>query len=132
MLRCLAITCLLLPMPSLAAADEPLLVALGEVDITPDVNAAPVWIAGYGQNRQATGVHDPLLARAVVLRHGDQKIALAAVDLVGLQYPQVQQIRARLDDFTYVIVSSTHNHEGPDTIGLWGPNPLTGGVDPEI
>jgi hypothetical protein len=129
--RLLALACLLLSTTSLAPADEPLLVALGEADITPDVNAAPVWIAGYGQNRRATGVHDPLLARAVVLRHGDQKVALAAVDLVGLQYPQVQQIRTRLDDFAYVMVSSTHNHEGPDTIGLWGPNPLTSGVDPD-
>src|SRR5207245_4065657 len=25
--------------------------------------------------------------------------------------------------------SSTHNHEGPDTIGLWGPSPFQSGVD---
>ena len=33
--------------------------------------------------------------------------------------------------FEYVLVSSTHNHEGPDTLGLWGPNPFTSGVDPD-
>jgi hypothetical protein len=113
-----------------AQAAEPLAVAFGHVDITPDLNGKrSVWIAGYGQNRRATGAHDPLLARAVVLRHGGQKLALAAVDLIGLQYPEVLRIRDALPDFTYVMVSSTHNHEGPDTIGLWGPNALTSGVD---
>src|SRR5205807_6739375 len=24
---------------------------------------------------------------------------------------------------------STHNHEGPDTLGIWGPNPFTSGID---
>src|SRR5262249_15004095 len=39
--------------------------------------------------------------------------------------------RARLSGFDYVLVSSTHNHEGPDTLGLWGPAPLVSGVDAE-
>src|SRR6185295_1349357 len=25
---------------------------------------------------------------------------------------------------------STHNHEGPDVVGIWGSNPLVTGVDP--
>jgi hypothetical protein len=31
-----------------------------------------------------------------------------------------------------VIVVSTHTHHGPDTIGFWGPDLLTSGVDPAI
>jgi hypothetical protein len=49
--------------------------------------------------------------------------------VVGLQYPTVQTIRSRLADYRYVMVSSTHNHEGPDTIGIWGRTPLVSGVD---
>lgn len=106
-------------------------VGFAEVDITPDVNGRqPVWIAGYGQNRRATGVHDPIMGRAVVLRDGQRKLALVCLDLVGLQYPEVLKIRAELKDFHYVMVSSSHNHEGPDVIGLWGPTPLASGVDP--
>src|SRR5437588_11499966 len=101
---------------------EALEVGFGKAEVTPDVHAAPVWIAGYGHNRRATGVHDPLWARAVVLRDGKKKVALVSVDLVGLQYPNVQNVRKRLPDFAYVLVASTHNHEGPDTIGLWGPS----------
>ena len=107
-----------------------LLAGFGEADITPEITPdKPVFIAGYGMNRRATGVHDPLLARCVVLASGEQRIALVSVDLVGLQYPQVQAIRAKLPHLTYVMVSSTHNHEGPDVIGIWGRNPFHRGVD---
>lgn len=106
-------------------------VGFGEVDITPDVKSGkPVWIAGYGQNRKATDVHDSLFARCLVLKEGDKKIALAVADVVGLQYDTVQSIRKQLSDFTYVMVSSTHNHEGPDTIGIWGPSIARSGIDP--
>ncbi|HZL90398.1 MAG TPA: hypothetical protein VFB96_18675 [Pirellulaceae bacterium] len=113
------------PVPA-AAIDA----GFAQTDITPDVKGnTPVWLAGYGPGRSATGVHDPLMCRCVVLKHGDDKIALVSVDLVGLQYPAVQQIRAKLPDFKYVMVSSTHNHEGPDVIGIWGQNHFSRGVD---
>lgn len=101
-----------------------------ERDITPDVKKREVWLAGYGQGRKATGVHDPLFVRVVVLKHGKQKIALACADLVGVMLPTVERIRAELKDFDYVMVSATHNHEGPDTVGLWGRSPVETGVDP--
>lgn len=106
-------------------------VGFGKADITPDVKAGPVWIAGYGNGRKATGVHDPLYARSVVLRDGDRKIGLVSVDLVGIQYPLTLSVREALKDFSYVMVASTHNHEGPDVIGLWGPQQGVTGVDPE-
>jgi hypothetical protein len=109
-----------------------LLAGFASVDITPPLDTGrPVWIAGYGHNRAAQGIHDPLFARAVVLNDGSHKLALVSVDLVGLQYPAVQQIRSALADFGYVMVASTHNHEGPDVIGLWGTSPVRSGVDPE-
>ncbi|HEV3120660.1 MAG TPA: neutral/alkaline non-lysosomal ceramidase N-terminal domain-containing protein [Isosphaeraceae bacterium] len=107
-------------------------VGFGKADITPDAGGPkPVWIAGYGHNRRATGVHDPLYARAVVVRDGPTKVALVSVDLVGFMYPSTKNVRAKLEGFTYVLVSSTHNHEGPDTIGLWGPSIRESGVDPD-
>jgi hypothetical protein len=116
---------------SRAGAVEPLKVGFATIDITPDVNGPnPVWIAGYGQNRRAIGVHDPLFARAVVFNDGRKKIALVAADVVGVQYPTTLAIRQQLDGFDYVLVASTHNHEGPDVLGLWGPNPFRTGVDP--
>jgi hypothetical protein len=112
------------------ATAEPLRAALGEIDITPELAPGrPVWIAGYGHNRPAEGVHDPLMARCVALDDGARRVALVSVDLVGLQYPEVLRIREGLADWHYVLVASTHNHEGPDVIGLWGPAPILSGAD---
>lgn len=112
-------------------AAEPLRAGFGEVDITPSLREGrPVWLAGYGTGREATGVHDPIMARCVVLEDGRRRIALVSVDLVGLQFPEVQRIRDAAPGMDYVLVSSTHNHEGPDVIGLWGRTLLQGGVDP--
>lgn len=116
------------------AGTEPaaLAVGFGQADLTPAVDnpKRPVFIAGFGHNRKATGVHDPIMARAVVLKEADKKIAIVSVDLIGYFQAEVQAVRERLADFHYVLVTSTHNHEGPDTLGLWGPSPVVSGVDP--
>jgi hypothetical protein len=106
-------------------------VGFGEVDLTPALGAKPVFMAGFGTNRVATKVHDPIVGRAVVLADGAKKIALVSVDLVGLFHGNVEAVRQRLAGFDYVLISSTHNHEGPDTLGLWGRSPFTSGVDPD-
>jgi hypothetical protein len=105
-------------------------VGFGETDLTPAWDKNPVYLAGFGHNRQARGVHDPIMARAIVLHHGRQQFALVSVDVVGLFHPAVERVRKKLTDFDYVLVSSTHNHEGPDTLGLWGPSPVKSGLDP--
>ncbi|QDV35778.1 neutral/alkaline non-lysosomal ceramidase N-terminal domain-containing protein [Tautonia plasticadhaerens] len=116
-----------------ASGAEGLRVGFGRADITPGVGegSKPVYLAGFGQGREATGVHDPLWSRAVVLEDGEHRIALVSVDLIGLQHEVTLAARERLEGFSYVLVASTHNHEGPDVIGLWGPGPTTSGVDPE-
>lgn len=116
---------------SASGEDTPLEVGFGETDITPKLGDKPVYIAGYGQNRKATGVLDPLKARAFVLRNGGRKVAIVCLDLVGFFHANVEHVRQQLKGFDYVLVSSTHVHEGPDTLGLWGSGPLVSGVDPQ-
>lgn len=119
--------------PRVAAVEPVLEVGMAAVDITPQLDTGrTVWLAGHENGRRATGVHDPLYARAVVLREraSGEKIALVALDVIGAQHPMVEQIRKRLTGFRYVLVASTHNHEGPDVIGLWGPEGQSG-LDPE-
>jgi hypothetical protein len=125
----LAFSILLICSP-FAAAQDGLRVGFGTADVTPDIAAKPVYIAGFGKNRKATKVHDPIMARAVVLEHGDQKLAIVSVDVIGLFHDSVERVRPRLQGITYLLVSSTHTHAGPDTIGMWGPNFFTSGVDP--
>jgi hypothetical protein len=118
----------LLASPALAADFT---VGFGEGDVTPELGKKPIFLAGYGQDRRATKVHDPLMARAVVLADRDEKIAMVSVDVVGLFHESVERVRAKFPGFRYVLVSSTHNHEAPDTLGLWGASPVQSGVDPE-
>src|SRR5262245_23985599 len=107
-----------------------LLAGFAVEDITPGPAGQSVFLAGFGHNRKATAVLDPIAVRAVVLRSGSQTIAIACADVIGLFFPSVERIRKELSGFTYVLVSSTHNHHGPDTLGLWGPSPFVSGVDP--
>lgn len=101
--------------------------------ITPDVRAAKVYMAGFDNNRVSTGVHDDLYVRCLALGVGDQTIVLCSADLIGLFYDDVLKIRgkvkARAPQVTHLIVASTHDHEGPDTLGLWGPTPFQSGID---
>lgn len=92
----------------------------------------PVFMAGFGNNRQATGYNDRLWARGVVIEGGGGRIAIASLDLVGYFNEEVETIRSLVDPASaldYVVVHSTHQHEGPDTLGIWGPDQLTSGID---
>ena len=105
-------------------------IGMASADVTPQLlDDRPVWMAGYGQGRRATGVHDPLMTRALVLSDGSRRVAIVGIDSIGLQLPTVRRIRERLSDYTYVLVASSHDHEAPDVIGIWGASPLQHGVD---
>jgi hypothetical protein len=101
--------------------------------ITPDIRAGKVYIAGFGHNRIATGVHDDLYVRCLALGAGNETVVMCSADLIGLFYEDVLKIRekvkAQAPEVTHVIVASTHDHEGPDTLGLWGPTPFESGMD---
>jgi len=102
--------------------------------ITPELEGRKVYLAGFGHNRLATAVHDPLYVRCLAVEIGKKTLALCAADLIGLFYDDVQRIRARFAGHapkgSYLIVASTHVHEGPDTLGLWGPTAGESGMDP--
>jgi hypothetical protein len=102
-------------------------------EITPDAAGHKVYLAGFGYNRIATGMHDPLYVRCLALQAGRNVVVLCAADLIGLFYEDVQAIRrkfsGRAPAGAMLIVACTHVHEGPDTLGLWGPSVLETGVD---
>src|SRR5438309_11749769 len=77
----------------------------GSADITPNLEGKPVYMAGFGNNRKAVKLHDPLMARAIVLKADKQKIALVSINVVGCGYPNVLRIRKQLSEFTYALVS---------------------------
>jgi hypothetical protein len=92
----------------------------------------PVWLAGFDAGRPATGVHDGLWARAVVFAQDDLCVAVVMLDLIGFFYHDVIDVRRSLPSdlgIDHLIIASTHNHNGPDTMGLWGRTHYRCGVD---
>jgi hypothetical protein len=56
------------------------------------------------------------------------------VDLIGVFHADVLKAREALQakaPGAVLVVTSTHNHEGPDTMGLWGSGRFSSGVDPQ-
>ena len=104
---------------------------VGSVEITP---SRPQYLAGFGFGRKSTGIHDPIYARAVVLEKGGERLALVSLDVLGIQrhhlledyFPKIQGIDSRR-----IIITCTHNHSAPDTMGFWGRIPGMDGRDPE-
>lgn len=106
---------LVLVVVGLGAHAQELRMGAAEVDITPPVGAP---LAGYYTNRLATGVHDPLHVKAMVLEQGGVKIAIAACDLVSLPRDiseaarnTVRQQIGLMPD--HVMISATHAHTTP-------------------
>lgn len=101
--------------------------------LTPGLQArGPVYMAGFSNNRAATGVHDDLYARCVSFAGGGRQAVVCEADLIGLFLDDTDRVRAlvrRKFPKADVVVACTHNHEGPDTMGQWGTSPMKSGID---
>jgi hypothetical protein len=102
--------------------------------INPDLSDTnqPVWLAGFGQKRAATSIHDDLWAIACVLDDGFSRVGIVALDAVGFFHDDVVAVRAACSahwKLDYTVICSTHVHSAPDLLGLWGPNFLHSGVN---
>lgn len=89
------------------------------------------WIAGYSSGRLATGVADPIWARALALRQNQTTVVLVSVDTCGLFRDESLAIEQRLDPrlgIDLFLLHATHNHEAPDLTGGWGRDTFTYGV----
>jgi Neutral/alkaline non-lysosomal ceramidase, N-terminal len=112
----------------LAESSGPVEAGAALVDITPEKT---VCLAGFSFWRRSSGVHDPIYARALAVRRGAVKAVIVAVDLIGLHHHQVEEVRRRLKGRVApesVLIAATHNHSGPDTLGLWGIPPFMSGI----
>ena len=81
-----------------------------------------VWIAGFSNNRPAKGVHDPLWARAIAFRNNGVTVVMVSLDSIGVFYDKFIEVRKMIDpalSIDHVMFSSLHDHEAPDTMGIW-------------
>lgn len=94
-----------------------------------------MWLAGFGNGRPMQDVADPIWARVTWIEQGETSLGVIALDVVGFFFNEVEEIRAAAKealDLDHVIVVSTHVHEAPDTMGIWGPQIAYSGVNPEF
>jgi hypothetical protein len=96
------------------AVDE-LRAGVGVAEITPPI---PFRMSGYFYERLSTGTKDPLQAKAIVFRQGDEAAALVFCDLIGIALDVSTQARRLAAEATgipveNIAVAATHSHTGP-------------------
>src|SRR6266851_4880760 len=99
-----------------ALAEGVLCVGLAEVDITPPKG---FLVAGYYNERLATGTIDPLKARAMVVRTEQVQAAVVTCDLTDIAADLTVEVRRRASARTgipaeHIILTATHSHTAPD------------------
>src|SRR6185295_13402691 len=86
------------------------------VDITPPLGVEPgAWRLRTGR---ADGVHEPLVAQALVLDDGRRRIALVATDLLWMPRHVAEAARRRAATLTgipaeAILLNASHNHSAP-------------------
>ena len=119
---------------AVTVADVALRAAWFRADITPPVGTA---LGGYGPNDVSVAVHDPLYACGLALCNGGEKVMLVALDVLGMDACVIRDMRVRLargfgTKPANVMLTCTHNHEGPHTRQINEGNPrmkLSYGLD---
>ena len=109
---------LLIPWTGLAAAEPPptLLAGAAAVDITP--LEYPLNMPGGFAAKKATSAHDPLHARAIVLKEGSTTLAMVVVDSLGAPPEVLDEAKSLASAQTGIpvhqmLICSTHTHSGP-------------------
>lgn len=100
----------------LPAAHAELLAGAAARSIVPPF---PTFMGGFGDRMQFfEGVHDDVLARALVLDNGDTQLVVIGSDLMALDDAHARGVRERVEKETgipgaNVMVSCVHNHSAP-------------------
>lgn len=109
--------------------DDPLALGVGcdepFDDADGDGHFDAVWIGGFSPKRAAASVHDPLSVRSMVIVHDGEYVIFTGMDVVGVLSYRIDQARAALAgedgmDPAAWLAAASHNHQGPDTFGIWG------------
>ena len=100
-------------------------------DISPneaELASGEVYMGAYGiltARGAATGVHDSIYARTMVLKNASSTIAMTILDLPGISnralHAIADAVRAKTQlSSENIFVGATHSHSAPDLQGLWG------------
>jgi hypothetical protein len=68
----------------------------------------------------------------MIVDDGSTRVAWVALDLIGFGADDVNEVKAQIPSswgISYTFITSTHTHEGPDVVGMWGKSELRSGVN---
>ena len=85
---------------------------VAQIDITPQEAAYPHYRGA------STGVNDTLYAKAMVLRSGDQRMAVVVCDLLWIERDLSSKVRMQVSQktdipYSNILIAGTHTHTGP-------------------
>ncbi|MEO8846538.1 MAG: hypothetical protein ABI591_19115 [Kofleriaceae bacterium] len=93
-----------------------------------------IWL--FGGSRAAERVETDVEARAIAFVEGDETFVVIYNDCIGMLAGDMEAIRAdpRLAGLgiDHIIIGSTHAHDAPDIVGLWGPSVAATGREPFV
>jgi sugar phosphate isomerase/epimerase len=101
------------PAPMTAAAE--LTAGIAAINITPPIGYR---MSGYFRERLSTGTLNPLHAKAIVLRQGQESAAMVFCDIIGLSPDVSLRARTQAAEKTgipsaNILIAATHTHTGP-------------------
>lgn len=84
-------------------------------DMTPPIGTPLAGYAGRPNEKQSTGVHDPIFAKAAVLHDGEDTVAIVALDLLMTTQNLVDRVLVGVAEKTpltldSIFFTSTHTH----------------------
>ena len=91
-------------------------IGLGDTEITPSEN---LQLRGFARSQVATGTHDDLHARSIVVEDvGGKAVCIASLSIVYIDRQLVERIRREIGEKTgipeeAILLSCTHTHAGP-------------------
>lgn len=96
------------------------------VDITPKV--WPVYLRGSFFKKEAYSAHDPLHARAIVLKEGETRLAMVIVDSCLISRGNLDQAKNKASRATGIpisnmLVAATHTHSAPHDYARYDTEP---------
>ena len=107
-----------------------LYIGRGRGSIAPDPLVHPVPLGGYGDRagRPATGVRDPVEARALWLTLGEEPVVLVSCDLCFIPSGLKDRVRSALAaegvalEPAQLVLAATHTHAGPEPMAMHAAN----------
>lgn len=96
---------------------------VGSSVITPPLGLP---MAGFAARQGgSTGIHDDIMAKALVLDNGLCKVAIITLDIIGIERSMTEAIRHAVARQTglevdAIMVATSHNHSGPELVEPFG------------